>query len=168
MIMSSRKCITYKLWKHQNRKCKNDRNNSSLVYTKRKISLSSSCDVISTNLFGSVFPELFGSLGHSFFTLFQVMTLESWSDGIARPIMEKFPYAWVFFVIFILIATFVVVNLFIAVIVDSFASLKDDPAQEPQTLQSDEIVVKRDEFLAFQKELSDLRELITQLKRPQT
>ncbi len=124
--------------------------------------------VISTNLFGSVFPELFGSLGHSFFTLFQVMTLESWSDGIARPIMEKFPYAWVFFVIFILIATFVVVNLFIAVIVDSFASLKDDPAQESQTLQSDEIVVKRDEFLAFQKELSELRELITQLKRPQT
>jgi len=46
--------------------------------------------------------------------------------------------------------------------------LKDDPAQEPQTLQSDEIVVKRDEFLAFQKELSELRELITQLKRPQT
>jgi voltage-gated sodium channel len=121
--------------------------------------------VISTNLFGSVFPELFGSLGHSFFTLFQVMTLESWSDGIARPIMEKFPYAWIFFVIFILIATFVVVNLFIAVIVDSFASLKDDEAPPPQGTSPDEIIVKREEFLAFQKELIEMKELITQLKR---
>jgi voltage-gated sodium channel len=119
--------------------------------------------VISTNLFGGVFPDLFGSLGHSFFTLFQVMTLESWSDGIARPIMEKFPYAWVFFIIFILIATFVVVNLFIAVIVDSFASLKEEPTSE---VGHDEIVIKRDEFMAFQQEIQELKEMIRNLNRP--
>ena len=119
--------------------------------------------VISTNLFGAVFPDLFGSLGHSFFTLFQVMTLESWSDGIARPIMEKFPYAWVFFVIFILIATFVVVNLFIAVIVDSFASLKDDTTEEDR---SDVMLVKRTEFQALQQELMEMKDMIAQLHRP--
>jgi len=119
--------------------------------------------VISTNLFGGVFPDLFGSLGHSFFTLFQVMTLESWSEGIARPIMEKFPFAWVFFIFFILISTFVVVNLFIAVIVDSFASLKDEPASE---VSHDEIVIKRDEFMDFQKEVQELKEMVRNLHRP--
>lgn len=78
--------------------------------------------VIATNEFGKAFPEYFGSLSSTFFTLFQVMTLESWSDGVARPVMEKFPYAWIFFVLFILVATFIVVNLFIAVIVDSLTS----------------------------------------------
>ena len=38
----------------------------------------------------------------SFYTLFQVMTLESWSMGIVRPVMEVYPYAWVFFVPFYL------------------------------------------------------------------
>ena len=119
--------------------------------------------VISTNLFGGVFPDLFGSLGHSFFTLFQVMTLESWSEGIARPIMEKFPFAWVFFIFFILISTFVVVNLFIAVIVDSFASLKDEPSSD---VSQHDIVIKRDEFMAFQKEVQELKEMIRNLHRP--
>lgn len=83
--------------------------------------------VMATNLFGKEFPELFGSMGDSAFTLFQVMTLESWSEGVARPIMEKIPSAWIFFLIFIFIATFIVINLFIAVIVDSLNKLENDP-----------------------------------------
>ena len=77
--------------------------------------------------------------------------------------MEKFPYAWVFFVTFILMATFVVVNLFIAVIVDSFASLKNDA---PKETLGDEIVVKREEFMAFLQELIEMKEIIKQLKIP--
>ena len=91
------------------------------------------------------------------------MTLESWSEGIARPIMEKFPFAWVFFIFFILISTFVVVNLFIAVIVDSFASLKDEPSSD---VSQHDIVIKRDEFMAFQKEVQELKEMIRNLHRP--
>jgi voltage-gated sodium channel len=89
--------------------------------------------VIVTNIFGATFPEFFGDLPHSLFTLFQVMTLEGWSGDVARPVMEKFPYAWVFFVMFILCATFVVINLFIAVIVDSLTSNSMDErrAEEP-------------------------------------
>jgi voltage-gated sodium channel len=53
--------------------------------------------VMATKLFGARFPEWFGTLGESAYTLFQVMTLESWSMGIVRPVMEVFPYAWIFF-----------------------------------------------------------------------
>jgi hypothetical protein len=52
--------------------------------------------VIATNLFAAAHPEWFGDIGRSLYTLFQIMTLESWSMGIARPVMEHFPYAWTF------------------------------------------------------------------------
>jgi len=75
--------------------------------------------VISTNLFAAGYPEWFGSVGRSMYTLFQVMTLESWSMGIVRPVMEQYPYAWAFFIPFILVATFTMLNLFIGVIVSA-------------------------------------------------
>ena len=75
--------------------------------------------VMATKLFGERFDEFFGTLGKSFYTLFQIMTLESWSAGVVRPVMEVYPYAWAFFVPFILIATFAVLNLFIAIVVNS-------------------------------------------------
>ncbi len=78
--------------------------------------------VIATNLFGPAFPEWFGTLAHSMYTLFQVMTLESWSMGIVRPVMETYPWAWGFFIPYILIATFTMLNLFIAVIVNAMQS----------------------------------------------
>jgi voltage-gated sodium channel len=75
--------------------------------------------VIATKLFGAAFPAWFGTLGNSAFTLFQVMTLESWAMGIVRPVMEIYPQAWLFFLIFILASTFTLLNLFIAVIVNA-------------------------------------------------
>jgi len=81
--------------------------------------------VIATKIFGETFPDWFGTLGQSLYTLFQVMTLESWSMGISRPVMEEFPYAWIFFIPFILIATFTMLNLFIAIIVNAMQSFND-------------------------------------------
>ena len=78
--------------------------------------------VMATKLFGSAFPEWFGTIGASAYTLFQIMTLESWSMGIVRPVMEAFPVAWAFFVPFILITSFAVLNLFIGIIVDAMQS----------------------------------------------
>lgn len=78
--------------------------------------------VIATTLFAAAHPEWFGDLGRSLYTLFQIMTLESWSMGIARPVMEHFPYAWAFFIPFILVATFTMLNLFIAIIVNAMQS----------------------------------------------
>ena len=78
--------------------------------------------VVATQIFGDHFPDWFGTLGASLFTLFQIMTLKSWSMGIVRPLMEAFPYAWLFFIPFILVATFTMLNLFIGVIVSAMQS----------------------------------------------
>jgi voltage-gated sodium channel len=75
--------------------------------------------VMATKLFGEAFPEWFGSIGASAYSLFQIMTLESWSMGIVRPVMEKFPYAWAFFVPYIIVTTFAALNLFIGVVVNA-------------------------------------------------
>lgn len=79
--------------------------------------------VLVTNLFGEAFPDWFGSIGKSFYSLFQIMTLESWSMGIVRPVMESFPWAWAVFVPFIVVATFTILNLFIGIIVSTMQEL---------------------------------------------
>lgn len=83
--------------------------------------------VLATNLFGEAFPAWFGTLGRSLYSLFQIMTLESWSMGIVRPVMEQFPYAWAFFVPFIILATFTILNLFIGIIVSTMQELSTLP-----------------------------------------
>lgn len=83
--------------------------------------------VMATKLFGYSFPEWFGTLGRSGYSLFQIMTLESWSMGIVRPVMEVYPYAWMFFVPFIMVTTFAVVNLLVGLIVNS---MQDAHAEE--------------------------------------
>jgi len=75
--------------------------------------------VMATKLYGADFPQLFGTIGTSAFSLFQVMTLEGWAAEIVRPVMETYPWAWLFFIGFILITSFAVLNLFIGIIVDS-------------------------------------------------
>ncbi len=75
--------------------------------------------VMATNLFHAQFPDLFGDIGRSMFTLFQVMTLESWASQIARPVMTEHPYAWLYFITFILCTTFVMLNLVIVVLINS-------------------------------------------------
>ena len=75
--------------------------------------------VMATKLYGEDFPALFGTLPRTLFTLFTVMTLEGWVDGVVKPIMEKSPYAWVFFISFIVTTTFMVLNLFIGVVVNA-------------------------------------------------
>ncbi len=97
--------------------------------------------VMATKLFGGAFPEWFGDLGNSAYTLFQIMTLESWSMGIVRPVMEAFPYAWLFFVPFIMVTTFAVVNLLVGLIVNSM----QDAHSAEDNLKTD---AYRDEVLA--------------------
>ena len=83
--------------------------------------------VLATNLFGETHPDWFGTLGASLFSLFQIMTLESWSMGIVRPVMEAHPWAWAFFVPFIIVATFTILNLFIGIIVSTMQELASLP-----------------------------------------
>jgi len=114
--------------------------------------------VMATKLFGATFPDWFGTLPASIYTLFQVMTLESWSMGIVRPVMEVHPYAWLFFIPFIGVATFTMLNLFIAVVVNAMQS----DYQEHQDVAEKEAHDERAELLAevrrMREELAALRQ----------
>lgn len=93
--------------------------------------------VMATKLFGGSFPDWFGSLPASAYSLFQVMTLESWSMGIVRPVMEVYPYAWAFFVPFILMTTFAVMNLIVGLIVNSMQeAASEEVREEAQAFES--------------------------------
>lgn len=117
--------------------------------------------VIATKLFGEAFPEWFGSIAASFYTLFQVMTLESWSMGISRPVMEQFPYAWMFFVPFILVATFTMLNLFIAIIVNTMQTFSD---QEHAEQRAEDQVREEEHQQLILRELQAIRAELAELK----
>jgi len=100
--------------------------------------------VLATKLFGETFPDWFGTLGLSAYSLFQIMTLESWSMGIVRPVMEIYPYAWAFFVPFILITTFAVVNLVVGLIVNSMQDAHHEEDVEKTDSYRDEVMARLD------------------------
>ena len=126
--------------------------------------------VMATNLFAADFPEWFGTIGRSMYTLFQIMTLESWSMGIVRPLMETHPYAWAFFVPFILIATFTMLNLFIAIIVSAMQGQTEEETEktvtavEQATSRVDEHMIEQ--MRIIREELRQLRRLIENGKEP--
>ena len=117
--------------------------------------------VMATRMFGEAFPEWFGSVGASMYSLFQIMTLESWSMGIVRPVMETFDWAWAFFVPFILLTSFAVLNLFIAVIVDAMQTLHSADREETEAVLR-QVTEAEAAFLAT--ELEGLRTEIRALK----
>ena len=85
--------------------------------------------VMATLMYGPTFDEWFGTLGRSLYSLFQIMTLESWSMGIVRPVMQEFPSAWAFFVPFIVITAFSVLNLFIGLLVNTMQSAVEEETE---------------------------------------
>lgn len=98
--------------------------------------------VMTTKLFGAEFPEWFGTIGRSGYSLFQIMTLESWSMGIVRPVMTVYPYAWAFFVPFILMTTFAVVNLLVGLIVNSMQDAHHEEDAAATDAYRDEVMAK--------------------------
>lgn len=113
--------------------------------------------VMATQLFGTAFPEQFGSLSASIFTLVQIMTMEGWAD-LSGPVMDKFSYAWLFFLVYMLVTSFAVLNLFIGIIVDAMQSEALAPLQE----QEQEIV--DDQTQQLMAELQSIREEIRALR----
>lgn len=130
------------------------------------------CAVLSTSLFGRhpdpQMQEWFGTVSASLYTLFQIMTLESWSMGIVRPTMEIFPLSWIFFVPFIIITSFAVLNLFIGIIVDAMQTAQHDPREtdksELKQFTHHEFEAFHEQFAMLQKEISSLKGLINKNK----
>jgi voltage-gated sodium channel len=118
--------------------------------------------VIAVKLYGPEFPELFGTLGKSFFTLFTVMTLEGWVDGVVKPIMEKFPRAWIFFITFIVVTTFMVLNLFIGVVVN--AMQREHEKAEAIELEHEREIV-HEEAAPILSEIRSLKADVAELRK---
>ncbi len=112
--------------------------------------------VMATMLFGDLHEEAFGTLGRSLFTLFQIMTLEGWAD-IARKIMEEMPFAWAFFIPFILVTTLTVLNLFVAIIVNSMQTLHDEDLKRDSVTADHQHVELLAEIKALRAEMTEMR-----------
>jgi voltage-gated sodium channel len=125
--------------------------------------------VMGTMLFAEASDKYFGDLGRSLWTLFQVMTGEAWPD-VAADVMEEQPMAWVFFLVFILVSTFVVLNLFLAVIVSAMESVRDDEQEERQEQQETEDSAIATEIAGLRQEIAALRERLEsdRLPRPRS
>ncbi len=115
--------------------------------------------VLVTKLFGSAFPEQFGSLDASLLTLFQLMTLDGWNGDIVQPVMEVYPYAWLFFIPFIVVSAFAVLNLFIGVLMSNI-----EAQQEQREVERDEALRRAVEQMAA--EMSEIRALLRERPGP--
>ncbi|RLQ88446.1 ion transporter [Notoacmeibacter ruber] len=118
--------------------------------------------VMATGLFGGSFPEWFGNLGASAYSLFQIMTLESWSMGIVRPVMEQYEWAWIFFIAFIMSTTFTVLNLFIGIIVSAMQAEHDDLAAEERHTLQDNQASMTSEMKALRAEIAELTRIVSE------
>jgi voltage-gated sodium channel len=132
------------------------------------------CAVLATQIFGAhpsnEMQELFGTIGASMYTLFQIMTLEGWSENIAMPTMEYFPWSWAYFVVFIVVTSFAVLNLFIGIIVDAMNIVQEEDLKEERlgvttAAHKDSLAVKK-EIRSLRKEIAELKELMTGKKMP--
>ena len=127
--------------------------------------------VITTKLFGAAFPDWFGTIGESMFSLFQIMTLESWAMGIVRPVMETYSWAWAVFVAFIVLSSFTVLNLFIAIIIDSMQTLQ--ATEKKQDVDNVNEVVNQEhqdrvsEFEELRREIRELKSMLNHRNRGQ-
>lgn len=125
--------------------------------------------LMGVSFFGAAFPEWFGDLGKTMYTLFQVMTLESWSMGIARPVMEAYPAAWLYFVPFVLISSFIVMNVVVGIVVNAISEVTandkqeeiKDSAEENNENKSDRIQL---EMQAIREHMENLEALMSEDK----
>ncbi len=111
--------------------------------------------ILGTSFYGDIAPEYFGDIFLSFVTLFQIFTLESWASGIFRPIFAEEPLSWVYFLSFIVIATFIMINLIVGEIVNNAQKITDDIEED-----TDEIKEDTSEIRELRKEIREIKEML--------
>ncbi|NMO94310.1 ion transporter [Paenibacillus lemnae] len=115
--------------------------------------------IIGTTFFKDVLPyEFFGSFHTSLFTLMQVVTFESWASQVARPIIEEMPWAWIYFVTFIIVGALVILNLVVAVIL-SYLGQEDDADRDERL---DRLLQENTEL---KKDVQEIKQLLLEQRR---
>jgi voltage-gated sodium channel len=120
--------------------------------------------VVGTKLFGPVYPEWFGNLWVSMFSLFQIMTLEGWAE-ISRTVMESFPLAYIYFILFILLASYMTLNIFIAIVVNTMSEVQQKTSME--SIEKVENIIQ-DEKEELRKDIRQLKEQIIKMENKLT
>ena len=116
--------------------------------------------IMGQNLFHEAFPQWFGTLGKTVYTLFQVTTLESWSMGIARPVMKVYPWAWMYFVPFVMISSYIVLNVVVGVVVNATSDISEDD----NISMKDKIKAKKVTNTELSEQINELKEHILRLE----
>lgn len=116
--------------------------------------------IMGQNLFHEAFPQWFGTLGETIYTLFQVTTLESWSMGIARPVMKVYPWAWMYFVPFVMISSYIVLNVVVGVVVNATSDISEDD----NISMKDKIKAKKVTNTELSEQINELKEHILRLE----
>ncbi len=114
--------------------------------------------IVGYELFSDHDPAHWGSLGMALLTLFNIITLEGWTEVMFKA-MEFHPLAWLYFVSFVVVGTFVVINLFIAIIINNLDEAKLERIRDLET------PVSREELLRELRATQDaLRKIEQRLK----
>ena len=117
--------------------------------------------VLANQLFGEKFEPWFGTIGRAMYSLFEIMTFDNWSSGIVRPVMETYPWAWIFFLPFIIVTSFAVLNLFIAIIVNSMQVQHEAENQQAKSAAEDQLALQ---LQGLAQQVAALREEIAILR----
>ncbi|GAB2562345.1 ion transporter [Gracilibacillus alcaliphilus] len=113
--------------------------------------------VLGTSFYSDVSPEYFGNIFLSFVTLFQIFTLESWASGIFRPIFDQEPSSWLYFISFIVVTTFIMINLIVGEIVNNAQKISEEVEQDTGEIKEDTSEIKE-----LRKEIREIKEMLQQ------
>ncbi len=115
--------------------------------------------IIGTNIFSEEWPDYFGTLGTSLLTLCQITTFDSWFSGVARPIIQTYPLAWIYFISYVFIAASIIMNVIVGIIVDSMGEERERKKEEKKKDDSiNEITLEK-----LSEQISELQKQIERL-----
>lgn len=122
--------------------------------------------IIGIHLYGQDFPELFGGFPEAFITLFELTTLEGWQD-VVKPVCATEPFAWIYFILVIVIAAFILLNLVLGIIVDAISEVATEP-EEKQTTLAKEVDELSADIQRMEEHLKQMKKLLEQQEASET
>lgn len=122
--------------------------------------------VIGVNMFGNDFPKYFGHLGRAMFSEFQILTFDDWIGAIAEPVIEKFPYAWIYFMLLIIVVGMGILNLFVSLLVDAIDEQREKHINASQIQIYNKNKKELDKaFTAIKKDIINLNHCVENLSK---